>query len=127
VPLAGESFRRQVGNDAADNGQVSDAAGTDVGAPRWRAPTFFGVVFLVSRGLLLWLVVPITVGWWLVGWPYWNRRGVGCWQLVGWADLNLSAGLMRSVFRPVVSGRLPWVPLSDAAHVVHRVGVADPV
>jgi len=92
-----------------------------------QAPYVFGVPILLARGLLLWLVVPVTFALWLVGLRHWRRRGVGLGKLLGWADLNLIAGLQRSVFRPVVRQPLDWTPLAGAPGVTHRIRISDPV
>jgi hypothetical protein len=60
-----------------------------------------GLVVLVLRGLLLWLVVPIAV----IAWPVVRARqrksGVSLGQYLGWIDLNLVAC-------PSGSGRRFW-------------------
>jgi len=73
--------------------------------PRLKASVITGVILLVARGVLLWLVVPAAVLGWLVGWPYWNRRNATFGQVVGWADLNLVAALQRGPLRPLVVNR----------------------
>jgi hypothetical protein len=105
-----------------DGGVNGDTDVASEGSPR-----LTGVLLLIARGLLLWIVGPTVAVCWLLGLPLWRRRGVGFGQLLGWADLNLLAGLTRSVFRPVIRQTLPWTPLADAAAVTHRVGILDPV
>jgi len=110
-----------------DSVPVSLPTGDPGTSPTMRAPYIFGVPFLLARGLLLWLVVPVTLALWLVGVWHWRRRGVHLGELLGWADLNLIAGLQRSVLRPVVRQPLGWITLGGATGVTHRIGIADPV
>jgi hypothetical protein len=95
--------------------------------PVWRWPWVSGFLFLCVRGLLLWIVVPVAALAWMVGWPYWHHKRVGISQMLGWADLNLAAGLMRTIFRPVVQDPLRWCPLDEAGTVTHRVGFTAPI
>ncbi len=77
---------------------------------------------LLVRGALLWIVVPVSAGWWLIAIPIGAMRGkpyVGLPQTIGWADLNLIALLTL--------GRLtPFVGWSQASKVDHRVTLVDP-
>jgi hypothetical protein len=50
---------------------------------------------MTVRGVLLWLVVPAAFCAWLVIGVHLRRRGISLPQFVGWADLNLIAGLQR--------------------------------
>jgi hypothetical protein len=63
---------------------------------------FAGVVLLLVRGLLLWLVIPIASLVWLVLCVWLLRKGVGLRQFLGWVDLNSVAFLQRSILRPFV-------------------------
>jgi hypothetical protein len=90
-----------------------------------RMPPEAGLVLLGLRGLLLWLLIPFTILWWLVILPHWLKIKVGLGQLIGWSDLNLCAAIEKSVLRPFVKTRLNWVPLSEAPGVIHRVGLLD--
>ena len=96
------------------------------GAPVWRWPAAGGFLFLCVRGLLLWIVVPVASVVWVLGWPFWRRRQVAFAQMLGWADLNLAAALMRVPFGPLVQNPLPWCPMDEAGAVTHRVAFTDP-
>jgi hypothetical protein len=95
--------------------------------PEFRLPWVSGLAFLFLRGFLLWILVPVTALAWLLIWPYWYSRKVGCAQLIGWADVNLAAALQRTVFRPLVRSPLAFVAISAAPEVTHRVLFIDPV
>ena len=85
-----------------------------------------GVAFLVVRGVLLWLVVPVGFIWWLIAWPRFRSRRVRLGQVVGWLDLNLIAAISHMIFRPLI--REParyWTP-GEMSAVTHRVLAADP-
>lgn len=80
------------------------------------------LLILLARGVLLWIVVPISVGWWLVATPIdalSGRPHVRLAQTIGWADLNLIALLTLGRMTPFVS----W---SQASKVDHRVSLVDP-
>lgn len=94
--------------------------------PKFRPPYVGGVLLLLIRGLLLWLVIPIGVLWWLGTWPRWRRRSVGIGQLLGWIDLNLIAAIERTVLRPLVRQPRGWTPLAALSATVHRIRVIDP-
>lgn len=104
----------------------SESNGPDA-SPRLRVPLVTGVILLVLRGLLLWLVVPITVVWWIGGFSYWRRKDATLGHVLGWADLNLIAALQRGPLRPLVTDPLRWTPLKDLPQVTHRLRVTDPV
>jgi hypothetical protein len=62
------------------------------------------------------------------GYPLWQyRRGVSLGQLIGWADLNVTAALQQSLFRSFFVTPLSFLPLRDATRVEHRVRLIDPV
>lgn len=94
--------------------------------PKLRVAVVTGPILLVARGVLLWLVVPGSVLCWLAGWPYWRSRHATLGQLLGWADLNLVAGLQRGPLRPLVSNPVPWTPLRNLPQVTHRLRAVDP-
>lgn len=80
------------------------------------------LLILLVRGVLLWIVVPISIAWWLVATPIdavTGRRHVRLAQTIGWADLNLIALLTLGRMTPFVS----W---SQASKVEHRVSLVDP-
>lgn len=89
--------------------------------------TSTAIVLLTVRGILLWVVLPLGfVAWLLVfGW----LRRVGLPRFLGWLDLNLVAGLQRSVFRPwITHPTIDAVPISRIRDVEHRVSVVlDPL
>jgi hypothetical protein len=87
-----------------------------------------GFAVLVIRGLLLWVVVPVATFWWLTMKVVRRGRGVTLGQFIGWCDINLIAGIQRSVMRPVVRWPADWVPASAMPEVTHRVSLLlDPV
>lgn len=88
-------------------------------------PVVAGLALLVIRGLLLWVVVPLAVASWLVGWPFWRRNGSSLGNLLGWADLNLIASIERSVLRPFVRKPLSWVTVNDIPNVDHEISFTD--
>ena len=87
-----------------------------------------GFAVLVIRGILLWVVVPLATFWWLIMKVVRRGRGVTLGQFIGWCDINLIAGIQRSVMRPVVRWPADWVPASAMPEVTHRVSLLlDPV
>ena len=84
-----------------------------------------GVALLSVRGVLPWLVVPAAFCAWLVVGVRLRRRGISLPQFVGWADLNLVAGLQRLGMRSggAVTQRVLW---SNMSAVTHRVSWLDP-
>jgi len=85
-----------------------------------------GLAMLLVRGVLLWLVIPLTALAWLLGLPFWRKQGANVEQLIGWADLNLIAFLQRGPLRLFVRNPLMWTPISDVSKVDHRVSFLDP-
>jgi predicted tellurium resistance membrane protein TerC len=86
-----------------------------------------GLAALLIRGVLLWLVVPLATLWWLVARAAGRTRGIPLGQFLGWIDLNLIAGIQRTIMRPFVRSPVDWVPASDMRQVTHRLRVTDPV
>ena len=83
---------------------------------------FLGVFGLLAlRGLLLWIVVPVETLLWLLLSPWFVHRRVSLRRFLGWADQNLIAALQRSLFRPLFSECLNFVPVRDMGTVTHRV------
>jgi hypothetical protein len=84
---------------------------------------------LVTRGLLLWILIPLGFTLWLLVFS-WTAR-VCLAAFIGWLDLNLLAALQR-VLRFPGSGELPmprveFVPLRRLQSVSHRVHLSrDP-
>lgn len=85
------------------------------------------LALLIVRGALLWVVVPVGLVVWIVLAAWLVPRRISLSQFWGWLDLNLVAGLQRSVFRPVYPAPLPWVPARDLASVQCRIGILDPM
>ena len=79
------------------------------------------LLMLLVRGVLMWIVVPVSAGWWLIAIPIGAMRGkpyVGLPQTIGWADLNLIALLTLRRLTPFVG----W---SQASKVQHRLNLVD--
>ncbi len=98
---------------------------TSTQQPTLRFPLFSGLVLLLLRGLLLWIIVPLGLVCWLLGLPWWRKRRVALRQLLGWADLNLIAAIHRGLLRPLVRRPSPWVPFDEIPTVTHRVRLID--
>lgn len=79
------------------------------------------VLLLAVRGLILWLVIPLTLLWWLLTWSILQKRNVSLAQLLGWVDLNLVAAIERSILRPLIRLPLPWTPVKALPDVSHRI------
>jgi len=84
-----------------------------------------GLLLLLIRGGLLWVVIPLSFGWWCCAWPFLRRRQVRLAQFLGWVDLNLVAGIERTVLRPLIRVRRDWTPASAMSTVSHRIGFLD--
>ncbi len=109
--------------------RVFDALSTGDGTYQQMQPrnsAIGGVLVLASRGLLLWVVVPVaSVVWLAVALPL-RKRGVTFFQYLGWVDLNLIAFLQRGPLRPLVRRPASFVPSIDMPSVAHRLRTADP-
>jgi hypothetical protein len=85
-----------------------------------------GLLVLVVRGVLLWLVVPLA----LVAWPIvrarQRRTGVKLGQYLGWVDLNLIACVQRLATPMLVRHPVAWTPIEDISKVTHRLRATDP-
>jgi hypothetical protein len=85
-----------------------------------------GIVVLLIRGGLLWVVIPVGA----VVWPFvalrLRRRDVTFGRYLGWLDLNLIACVQRMILRPLVRAPADWVPARDMARVTHRLRAVDP-
>lgn len=86
---------------------------------------FAGMSLLLVRGLLLWIAIPLGVVGWLALLP-WLRARITIGQFLGWIDINLIAGLERSVLRPLFPHPLGWMSARDIAKVRHRIGRLEP-
>lgn len=102
-----------------------DVNGTDE-SPVLRAPLVTGLVLLIARGLLLWVVIPLMVVSWVLGRPYWRGKGASLGQLLGWADLNLIASLQRGPLRPLVTNPVAWRTVREVSNTTHRLRAVDP-
>jgi hypothetical protein len=85
-----------------------------------------GLALLFIRGVLLWVVVPLSTIVWVFGALGFRRRGVTLAHFLGWVDLNLIACLQRTVLRPFFRSPVPWVPGNAMPQVTHRLLWADP-
>jgi hypothetical protein len=92
-----------------------------------RLPLPVALLLLLVRGLLLWLVVPVTFVGWLAAWPILRRRKIRLGQLLGWMDLNLIAAIEHSILRPLLASPFPWTPAKELPNISHRIGLLDPV
>jgi hypothetical protein len=99
--------------------------------PPARPKGFRGVVALISlllvRGILLWVVVPVALIFWLALWPVLRFHRVRLGQFLGWIDLNLVALIERTILRPMVPAPFPWTPARALPNITHRIGPFDPV
>lgn len=86
-----------------------------------------GVALLIVRGVLLWIVVPIGLAWWLAAWPWFRSHRVRLGQVLGWLDLNLIAAMSRTVFRPLLRQPTRYWTAGELPRVTHRTSVVDPV
>ena len=86
---------------------------------------FVGLILLSIRGLLLWIVVPVSLCFWIVTWPIQRRHSIRLAAFLGWADLFLISIIERSVLRPFVDEPIGFIPLKDISKVTHRIGAAD--
>jgi hypothetical protein len=80
-----------------------------------------GLLVLLSRGVLLWLVVPIAFITWLfaLSWRRTARATLG--ECVGWFDVNLVAFLQTFVFSPLIPEPLAhYLPWSEMRGLLHR-------
>jgi len=84
------------------------------------------LLLLLVRGVLLWVVVPVSAVVWLCLAIRLRRRGVGLGRFLGWVDLNLVAALQRTVLRPFFPSPLRWTRWREIETVTHRVGRLDP-
>lgn len=84
------------------------------------------LVLLGIRGVLLWLVVPLSFLVWLIGgfWLWSDRAPLG--RFMGWIDSNLVFSLERTILRPVFPEPThKWVPFASVSTVTHRIGHLD--
>ena len=72
------------------------------------------------------MVIPLGLVAWVVLTPWVLPRRISLGQFWGWLDLNLVAGMQRSIFRPAFATRRSWVPARELPTVQHRVSFLDP-
>jgi hypothetical protein len=85
-----------------------------------------GFAALLIRGVLLWVLLPIAMLGWFIVRVIGRGRGVTLGQFIGWCDINLMAGIQRSVLRPLFRWPVAWVPVGAMPQVAHRVRLLDP-
>jgi hypothetical protein len=95
--------------------------------PVWKLPWLSATAFLIIRGFLLWIAIPVTFIGYILLWPLWRKKQANLGQLLGWVDLNLVATLMRSVFRPFVINPRKWTSIERLPQVIHRISFVDPL
>lgn len=86
-----------------------------------------GLLVLLARGVLLWLVVPFAALAWVLICTRARKSGATFGHYLGWVDVNLISALQRSIFRPLVRFPTPWVPFAEMGSVDHRLLLADPI
>lgn len=86
-----------------------------------------GLGLLTIRGVLLWVVVPLSLVIWIVILPIFNRRGIKLGQFLGWIDLNLCALIEHTILRPLISSPVEWVIMEKMSSITHRIGKLDAV
>ena len=85
-----------------------------------------GLLLLILRGILLWIVIPLAFLAWLLLLPWLHSRRVTVGQFLGWVDNNFIAALQRSVLRPLFqSPPQHWIRAHDIERVTHRIGKLD--
>lgn len=96
-------------------------------SPELRFRIFTGLILLLIRGVVLWLLIPLVSLFWIFGWFYWRRRRVSLGQMLGWADINLIAAIQRGLLRPLIRYPSVWTPISELPTTTHRIRCIDPV
>ena len=88
-----------------------------------RIGEYAGFFLLIIRGILLWLVAPLSLLLWLIVGPLF-RIPLG--PFLGWVDLNLMSAISSSVLRLwIPRAAYPSVPFGGARHVTHRMRFTD--
>ena len=81
---------------------------------------------LTVRGILLWLIVPISFLVWIVGALWLIPKGATLGRFLGWVDSNFVLVIERTLLRPFFVERThPWVYFSDISSVTHRISRLD--
>jgi hypothetical protein len=85
-----------------------------------------GLLVLVVRGVLLWIVMPVA----LVVWPFirvsQRSARVTFGQYLGWVDLNLIACVQRIATPLLVRHPIAWTSARDMSEITHRLRATDP-
>lgn len=85
-----------------------------------------GLILLLVRGVLLWILIPLGFIAWIVTAPMAFRRAVTLGQFLGWLDSNLIVLLQKSLLRPFYpTPTVDWIPARDISTVTHRIGARD--
>jgi hypothetical protein len=101
-----------------------DDGATDPEAALLRNSTIARFLLMCVHGFLVWMAVPLATLAWLLAFQ-WRKAPLG--QFIGWVDLNLVAGLQRTVLRPITRAPVNWVPYCDLSGVTHRIHPLDPM
>ena len=92
-----------------------------------RLPISVALILLGIRGVLLWLVVPLSLIAWPCLWPILRRHNIRLAQFLGWVDLNLISAIEHSILRPLIRVPFPWSSARELPTVTHRIGITAPV
>ena len=92
-----------------------------------RLPISVALILLGIRGVLLWLVVPLSLIAWPCLWPILRRHNIRLAQFLGWVDLNLISAIEHSILRPLIGVPLPWSSARELPTITHRIGISAPV
>jgi hypothetical protein len=85
-----------------------------------------GVLLLIIRGVLLWLVIPVGTLIWIVSLQGFGPNKLGLGAFLGWIDNNLVFALERGPLRPLFpEPTVLWIPASERSRVTHRVRGMD--
>lgn len=79
------------------------------------------LVWLLLRGLYIWLLIALGALAGVCAYPLMMRRDITISQIITWLDLNAMAMLFHTLFRPLKnSTQVPWVRLKDLPDISHR-------
>ena len=95
--------------------------------PKRSVRLFFGsLALLITRGVLLWVLVPVGVIAWFGLALTLRRRDFRLGSWLGWLDVNLVAALQRGLLRPFFDSPLAFTPWSRVSEVTHRIRLTHP-
>ena len=78
----------------------------------------------VSRGILLWILIPLGFVAWILGSPWFLLKHISLGQFLGWLDLNLCVALQRGPLRLFIAKPwLSWIPASKMHQTEHRIAL----